>query len=108
MSLWSSLQPHMLIHASPHSCPTIGVIASHYVVMATPTAIWGAGRWQGKQMSGQSGFPGKSHNDTLLIPSAGATRTAGRRPDGGPGNGHGEGRALQRPRHAESVFTRVC
>ena len=76
--LSSSLQPHMLIHASQHSCPTIGVIASHYVVMATPTAIWGAGRWQGKQMSGQSGFPGKCHNDTLLSAKCRShARTAG-------------------------------
>lgn len=67
MCVSSSRQPHMLIHASQHSCPTIGVIAFHYVVMATPIAIWGVGRWQWKQMSGQSGFPGKSHNDTLLM-----------------------------------------
>lgn len=33
----------MLFHASQQSCPTIGVIASHYVVMATPIAIWGGG-----------------------------------------------------------------
>lgn len=45
MFLFSSPAPHMLFHASQQSCPTIGVIASHYVVMATPLAIWGVGKW---------------------------------------------------------------
>lgn len=40
--------------------------------MATSTAIWGMGRWQRKQVAGQSGFPGKSHNGTLPWPTAGA------------------------------------
>lgn len=41
--------PHMLFHASQHSCPTIGMIASHYVVMATSIAIWGWGGGSGNK-----------------------------------------------------------
>lgn len=80
MFLSSSPAPHMLFHASQRSCPTIGVIASHYVVMATSIASFGGG---GEVTAETSERPIRlskkvsSRHTACSLPTAGAVQNQG-------------------------------